>query len=205
MGRTGSGKTQQAAWLLSLAAFDRQPYIIVDYKGDDLLNAIERVDEIRLGEVPKHPGVYIVHPLPHETDETNEWLWKIWKREKTGLYFDEMYNVPDPQKKSALRAILTQGRSKRIPAICLTQRPAWVSRFIFSEADHYSVFHLNTSGDVSRVKEFMPGDHETRLPTYNSQWYDVSQDASFQLLPAPDADTILQRFDDRLAPKRRKF
>lgn len=200
IGRTGSGKTQFAAWLLSLAPFDKQPYVIVDYKRDVLLNAIDRIEEIRLGYVPKKPGVYIVKPLPDEMEEVNEWLWKVWAQEKVGLYFDEMYNVPDPVKKSALKAVLTQGRSKAIPAICLTQRPAWISRFVFSEADFYAVFHLNTIKDIQKIEEFFPKetDVRNRLPEYNSYWYDVGSNASFELKPAPSAEITLQRFDDRL-------
>lgn len=205
MGRTGSGKTQFAAWVLSHAPFHKIPYVIVDYKHDILLNAIDRAEYIKLGYVPKSPGVYIVQPLPHETEEVNAWLWKVWERGKCGLYFDEMYNVPDPMKGSALRAVMTQGRSKRIPAICLTQRPAWVSRFIFSEADFYAAFHLNTKTDVDKVREFFPGSHELRLPQYHCRWYDVSDDRSFIVKPAEGAETILDRFDDRLSPKRRVF
>lgn len=203
IGRTGSGKTQKAAWLLSEAPFHHQPYIIVDYKKDELLNAIDKVREIGIGETPRHPGLYIAHPLPDAMEEVNQWLWKIWAREKTGLYFDEMYNVPDPMKKSALRAIFTQGRSKRIPVIGLTQRPAFVSRFLFSEADYFSVFHLNTKGDIQRVSEFVPGDVGKPLPEYHSRWYDVNRNASFLIKPVPDAERILERFDERLKVPRK--
>ena len=66
IGRTGSGKTQFGAWLLSHAPFDKQPYVMIDYKGDDLLNSIDRVREIGLKEVPKHAGLYTIRPTPSE-------------------------------------------------------------------------------------------------------------------------------------------
>lgn len=204
IGRTGSGKTNFAVWALSKMPFDKQPFVIVDYKHDQLINSIDRAEHIKLGYVPKHPGVYIVQPLPDQMAEVNNWLWKVWERGKTGLYFDEMYNVPDPQKGSALRAVLTQGRSKRIPAICLSQRPAWVSRFIFSEADFICTFHLNTAQDIQRLSEMMPGNLHDRLPDYHSRWYDVGRDASFIMRPVPEGDEILDVFDRRLE-KRRKI
>ena len=52
IGRTGSGKTQAGAWILANAPFDKQPYVIVDYKGDDLLGAIDNVEQIDLNYVP---------------------------------------------------------------------------------------------------------------------------------------------------------
>jgi len=205
MGRTGSGKTQFGVWLLSLAPFHRIPYIIIDFKGDRLLTAIDRAREIGLGEVPKHPGLYITHPLPppDNDDEIDGFLREIWKRENTGLYFDEAYLVPD---RGPFRAILTQGRSKTIPAIVVTQRPAYVSRFAFTEADHFALFHLQHSDDHKKVRGFIPEvDLSERLPKYNSRWYNVDQDHLYDLGPVPDADEIIGAIDKRLQPKRKWF
>ena len=62
IGRTGSGKTMFGAFLLSRAAFDRQPFVIVNYKRDGFLNSIPRVKDIDLKEIPRHPGVYMLQP-----------------------------------------------------------------------------------------------------------------------------------------------
>lgn len=202
MGRTGSGKTQFGFWALSHSPFDRQPFIIVDYKGDDLLNAVDRVKEIGLDEVPKHPGLYIVHPQPVLDDDAVEaFLRRIWQRENIGLFFDEAYMLPE---KGALQGILTQGRSKHIPAIVLTQRPKAISRFVFTEADFYTVFHLNDRLDNKRVQEFVSGfDPDQMLPEFHSRWYDVGRNALLQVAPVPAADEILSVISDRLRPNRR--
>lgn len=203
IGRTGSGKTQFGAWLLSQSGFDKQPYVVIDYKGDELLGSIDRVREIGLKELPKHPGLYTIRPTPSENDAVEEWLWKAWARERIGLYVDEGYALPD---KGAFQAILTQGRSKRIPVICLTQRPTWVSRFVFSEADFYAVFHLNDHRDRLTVQAFTPRermDLKNRLPDFHSYWYDVGKDRVFQIKPVPDAETIVEAIDARLRPKKR--
>ena len=113
--------------------------------------------------------------------------------------------VPDQE---AFQAILTQGRSKEIPAIILTQRPVWISRFVFSEADFYAVFHLNDRRDQKSVAEFTPNtplwDLTSRIPDYHFRWYDVSGDYSTQMQPVPDRDMILETFEKRLSVRKRK-
>lgn len=203
IGRTGSGKTRLGTWLLSKARFDKQPFVILDYKGEELFDQIERLQDIDYNETPKHPGLYRLRPLPHELDDVEAWLWKVWKRGRTGLFFDEMYQLPDPAKGGALRAVFTQGRSKRIPVIGCTQRPRHISRFLFSEADFFFCFHLNTRGDNLAVEEFTPFDTRQTLARYHSRWYDVSNHEQALVAPVPGDDELLETFYEKLRPKRR--
>lgn len=215
VGRTGSGKTQMGAWFLSHAPFHKQPYVMIDYKGDNLINSIERAEEIDYNYIPKKPGLYLLRGHPFGNEKMEAWLLKIWERGRIGLYFDEAYMLPNSDAMSrggALQAILTQGRSKRIPAITLSQRPAWISRFVFSEADFLAVLHLTTAADRQAVRKMLPGGQEHPawdmnfpLPNYHARWYDVSKDYSSLLRPVPSADEILDRFDDRLTPSRRRI
>lgn len=194
------------AYLLSHSDLDNRPHVIFDYKRDDLLNSIERAEEIDLKKFPKHPGLYIVHPLPGRSnfDDVENFLWQGWARENTRLYFDEAYMIPDQE---AYPAILTQGRSKHVSTINLTQRPAFISRFVFTESSHYSIFHLNDVEDRKKIHRFVPRDKglniEERLPKYHSYWYDVNEDNIFLMQPVENRDTILTRFHDKLKPKRR--
>jgi DNA helicase HerA-like ATPase len=198
-GATGSGKTRFGVWLFSHSSFSKRPYIVVDFKGDDLIAGIERAREIRLGEVPKHPGLYVLRPTPAQGEEVNAYLWKIWEKGNTGLFFDEGYMV---NKSPALDAILTQGRSLKIPTMILTQRPAWCSRFIFSEANFYAMFRLNDKRDMDTVRGFTPAnnvfDFSNRLPEYTARWYDVGRDWSSFIEPVPGDDYILDRYDSAL-------
>lgn len=200
MGSTGSGKTQFGFWLLSLAPFDKQPYIIFDYKRETLFTQTDRIKEIALGELPKQPGVYIVRMMPAQLSEVNDYLLKIWDHENVGVFFDEAYMLPD---KDGLSAILTQGRSKNIPAIILTQRPAWISRFVFSEANHYAVFRLNDLDDRKTVRRFLPPDTDltSDLPDYHSLWYTVGKRVAVPMSPVPGEAELLERLESRLAPK----
>lgn len=204
-GMTGSGKTLAAGWQLSLRSFDKMPWTIVDFKHDSLIGKIEFCDEIRLDrKPPTRPGLYVVRPRPDEHEAVQAWLWQVWKAGRHGLWIDEGYMVGGQGKKSeAYDAILTQGRSKRIPVITLSQRPVWLPRFVVSESDFYQVFHLNGKNDRDKVREFVPDKIETDLPRFYSHWYDVAQRFHCVLKPVPKEPLILERFYDRLKPRRR--
>lgn len=206
MGQTGSGKTVMGAKILSHGDFHNRVHVIVDYKRDTLLNSIEKAEEIDLKKFPHHPGLYIVHPYPGQDDDVENFLWQAWRAENNTLLFDEAYMIPDIQ---AYPTLLTQGRSKKIQTINLTQRPAWISRFVFSESTFFNIFYLNDRDDRKKVQRFIPkekgGDIDRRLDKYHSWWYDVHEDSLFHLKPAESSDTILQRFDDNIKPKRKFF
>ena len=204
-GMTGSGKTIAAGWQLSLRSFDRMPWTIIDFKHDDLIKRIEGTREIRLSDrLPVHPGLYLLKPRPDEHALLQDWLWKVWRNGKHGLWIDEGYMVGGQGKKSdAYDAILTQGRSKRIPVITLSQRPVWLPRFVISESDFYQVFHLNAKKDRDTVAEFVPERMYEDLPRFWSHWYDVAQRYHTVLKPVPKIEHILQRFHDRMRLRRR--
>lgn len=212
LGDTGSGKTQMAAFLLSLQNFKRKPWVIVDYKGDDLLGALERTREIDLHEVPKKPGLYIVRPLPTQDDDVENWLWKIWERENIGLYADEGALIPNAAtKESAWATIAITGRSKRIPTITLSQRPTGISRYTVSQSSHVVMFNINDERDIDTATSIVPRDFPTwlppefsaqgHLPEYHSRWYTVANRGRFVLRPVPDAAAIRASIDNRLEPK----
>lgn len=202
IGQNGTGKTYAAAWHLSGRPFDRKPYVIVDTKRDELLGKIadmEGVKHITLADTPSKPGLYIVQPLPDQIEGLHNFLMRIWARGNCGLYFDEGYMVASVP---AVDTILTTGRSKRIPVIMLSQRPVWLSRFVFSESKFYQVFFLADERDRKTVQAFVPGyDLGTTLPPYCSVWYEVGQDRVTLLRPTPPRSTILQTFHQRLHRK----
>lgn len=203
IGKTGSGKTQAAAWLLARRSYTTKPWIIFDFKHEDLFEEIPNIREIGLKpKVPRHAGLYIVRPDPSEKEEVEELLREIWRRERIGIYIDEGYMIP--KNSSALQAILTQGRSKQIPVIMLTQRPVDVSRFVFSEADYIQCFQLTDRRDMKTVEEFARLPLDTPLPgPYYSWWWDNTRNFKAILQPVPSKDTILALFKSRLVQPRR--
>jgi hypothetical protein len=202
VGRTGSGKTYAAAWHLSGRSWTKRPWIVFDFKGDSLLSEIPRAEEISITDnIPKHKGVYIVRPLPNQEEAVDGFLWKLWAAENAGVYVDEGYMIG--ARSAPFNAILTQGRSKNIPLIVLSQRPVWMSRFVWSEADFYQVFHLNNREDNKVIEKFCPVDLSQRLPPYHSHYYDVSADNHVLLGPVPNKNKILNIFDMRSSTRRK--
>lgn len=207
IGRTGSGKTRLGWKLLSLAPFDQIPYVLVDYKREGLFTTVDRIREIGNREVPKKPGLYIIRPHVGDEEVMENWLWKLWSNENCGLYIDEGYMLPQ-NPRGAFTAILTQGRSKHIPVYCLTQRPSWISRFVFSEADYYAVMQLNDERDAKTVQAFIKKDKAdvTReLPDYHAYWYDVARRRAYGFKPVEDETIISEAIAKRLAPKRKEI
>jgi hypothetical protein len=230
IGQNGTGKTQLAVWVLSRANFseydidgkllpdeqryyiDRkgwqrsraQPWIIIDYKRERLLNnerLKKRIVELSLSSpLPKKPGLYIVHPQPWDSDALEDFLYRIWNQENIGVYFDEAHMIPK-QDQGAFQALLTQGRSKHIPLIVLTQKPSWVSRFVFSEAKYFSIFHVQDIRDQKTVQQFAPVSFSNDLPEYWSKWYDTRERKEYDLQPVPAASTLIATLEARL-PRR---
>jgi DNA helicase HerA-like ATPase len=203
VGSTGSGKTQFAVWLLASRDFHRRPWIIFDFKGDELIAELGATEISIFGAPPKKPGLYVVRPIPELHDKAVvAFLWRIWARGKTGIYIDEGYMLG--ARNPALNACLTQGRSKKIEMIILSQRPVWMSRFVFSEANFFAVFNLNLEDDRRHVSTFLGGQRINLLPRFHCQWYDCDGQRGTLLAPVPDRETLIQRFEQRLS-KRRKL
>lgn len=201
IGRTGSGKTTAAAWHLSGKNFDAQPWLIVNTKGDPFLEqiaAIEGVKTIGVDATPGDKGLYIVSPLPEQQDELDALFKRIWAKQNCGVYIDEGYMI---ERTDGLNALLTQGRTRQIPMIVLSQRPAWISKFVFSEADFVQLFNLQRLEDRKNVAGFVPVDKNYRLAKFCSYWYNVGDDRLVQFGPVPDHDAIINTFRAKFPPE----
>lgn len=216
IGRNGTGKTQLGIWTLSKQDLRDKPWVVINYKGDELINSISRARKIKHIDMPDHPGLYVLNSNPSLKAQDEAFMWNVWNAENIGLFIDEGYLVPSP-KGGAFESLLTQGRSKRIPIITLSQRPVELSRFVFSEASHVALFHLNDERDVKTVTSFVPRDFPSwlpsefekqgRLPPYHARWYDFKgnqgQGARFVLKPVPPAEQIRKDIDAQLEPRTR--
>jgi DNA helicase HerA-like ATPase len=211
VGRNGSGKTMLGAFLLAMQDLKHKTWLVLDYKGEEIFGALRNAKSIGFNDVPQEPGVYILSSRPDLVDQTERWLWRVWDHSHVGLLVDEAYMLPQFER-GAYQAILTQGRSRRIPTITLTQRPVRITPFAFSEASHVAVFDLNAKADRKTVEDrtgegFMtwrppefPGE---RLPKFHSRWYAVKSDSRYVIRPVPEATEIIKRIDAQLPPKRR--
>ena len=138
VGQNGTGKTVGGVYNLAFRSYDRMPWILVNYKKDDYLDEIPGVREIGPREpIPREPGLYMVRPFP-EDGSLDPLLLKAYLRGgSVGFYIDETTMVGAHSK--PFKAALTQGRSMHIPMIMLSQRPCWLSKFAFTEANFFQV------------------------------------------------------------------
>lgn len=197
VGMTGSGKTVAGLWILSEADWDKRVWIILDFKGDDWLARIP-ADVMNLGDpLPTEPGLYIYRPVPENDDgEVEKLMWEMHARGNIGLYIDEGYMIS--RRNRAFRALLTQGRSKGIPIITLTQRPKNLPNgFIISESNFYLIFYLSDFKDIERVQEFIPQDVTQELAEYHAYMYKVSGKELVVVKPPPP-EALLDRMYARL-------
>lgn len=210
-GKTGSGKTRGGIWMQGKCGeFDKRPYVMLDFKGDELIAAIDRKRTITVRDIPKHPGLYHLPLNPGSHDALERWLVGVWERGDIGLFIDEGYQISRTSK--AFDRILTQGRSLRIPCFTLTQRPVMCSRFVFTEADFMWCFKLSDLEDYKTASQRVswearePGEiwsPYVTLPKYHSKWYDADSDFACELEPVPGDAEILALYSDKLRPPRR--
>lgn len=200
IGRTGSGKTRGGVWVLGLQDFTTRPWVIVDFKGEVLFDRLGAKAIKVTDHPPKKPGLYLMRLLPHQLEELEAFFWRVHKQRNVGVFIDEGAMLGDGR---AFRAILSQGRSKHIPMIVLTQRPVRMSLSVFSEADFFMVYQLNYSKDHQRVVEYIGDRHRTvvnqELPAYCSLWYDVGLNELTKLAPVPDDVALVGAFKMREA------
>lgn len=208
IGPTGSGKTILAAWVLSRQRFDKRPWVALDFKDEEFWDRVGEptMRPLSLNQLPGKRGLYRLTVDPGDEDALEEWLWRVWRKGNIGLFVDEVSLVP---QRKAFKAILRQGRSKRIPVIACTQRPVDVDREVFSESSFKSVFPLADERDYKIIKGFMRNAPIERPITgsggsivrHASYWYDEKQGALFTLQPVPSPDMIAAELR-RVVPER---
>lgn len=190
IGMTGSGKTVFGAWLLSKQRFDVRPWVWLDFKNEELLDLVgQNARRLKLGELPEKRGLYRLSVTPGDDDALEHWLWRIWRRENVGLFCDECSLIPQRQ---AFKAILRQGRSKRIPVIACTQRPVDCDREVFTESNYLAVFRVKDRRDAKIIEDFSGSLDltEEALPDYWCHWYDAKRDQIIVLKPSPPPDKV---------------
>lgn len=195
VGSTGSGKTVFSTWLLYTRDIERRPWIIIDFKGDDLLNSLGAT-RIRLPNIPKEPGLYIANPLPGEEDLVSLLFHNAWKRENVGILVDEGTMIQKQDK--WFRACLTQGRSKHVEMIICSQRPLWLDKYVFTESTFFSVHNINYLDDRKHLAAYLDGKVPQRLVDHQSIWYDVAEQRLSKLGPVPAPDELRAMFRKRL-------
>lgn len=203
VGHTGSGKSQAAMWHLSNANFDAKPWLIVDPKNEEKINSIEGIEHIEVGDIPKHPGLYAIHPTMYESEALDNYFYDILQKGNVGMYFDEAFLCGTGP---GFTTLLIQGRSQHCPAITLNQRPVLVSRFAFSEAQFFQCFALTDDRDYKTLRGFakIPDFNDNPLPEFFSYYYDVRWKCCYRMKPVPSIDIILDNINEKLETREKR-
>lgn len=201
LGMTGTGKSVFGCWLLSHGYYDRMPTLIVDHKRDpdEIFNQVNPrcITDIDPGDrVPKRPGLYLVQPLPDTDDELMDRTFRdLWQRGNICLYVDEGHLVD--ARAPIFNHMLVTGRAKQIQMIVCSQRPVGVSRYLFTQANYFAVFDLQTDADRKTVQDYLSRDFTAPLDEYHCRWRDVRARQTMVLSPVDDPETIIDRFNRR--------
>jgi hypothetical protein len=203
-GRTGSGKSTLGDWLLRRSvghwvilnpkwtkSYSKLPGSITVKvkKPDDWEKIVRAIMEWRYVIVEPHGAA----TDPAALDALVEWLHDNYR--DIGLCVDELYSVHINGRAGAgLIGWLTRGRELTQSFLGLTQRPAWVSQFLFSEADYIAGMALNLKKDRARMVE-MTGQQEfdAPLPPHYWLWYDVADNLLRSFAPVPLPIDIKQK------------
>lgn len=194
-GRTGAGKSTLANWL---AWHSPGKFVILNPKFTRAYNELPncvRVDGLdfeRVVDLIEDDEVRFINVCPDGEDSSaesmDEFVGDLHKAySNIGLLADELYTLHiRGQAGPGLVGWLTRGRELGQSFIGLTQRPAWVSRFIFSESDYICAMDLALKDDRKRMYEMSGKDEmEVRLPPRYWHWYDVAADELTTYAPIP--------------------
>ena len=197
LGRTGSGKTTGAAWLLSRSAGQ---WVILNSKFDPLLTQCGpsvkwSAPDIQRGLIDNR--IVVAHPESYDPEILDsELLALIETRAPVSVMVDELSytHFANGRAGPGLQGLLTRGRSRGQSFIGCTQRPAAISQFCYSESDAFGVYRITLPQDWSKLIAITgrASIKRVRAPYYWA-WYDVTADRLREYGPVPEHD-LLRRF-----------
>jgi hypothetical protein len=193
-GRTGSGKTTLAGWFL---ARSKQNWVILNPKHTALYrempySVVHRSFDPRAIIRDTKRYKFVILELSGEEARSDYMdgiiAWLHSALHNIALCADELYTLHSGNGRAGegLTGWLTRGREYKQSFLGLTQRPAWISLFLFSESDLICEMDLTLEEDRDRLYE-MTGDKHFLERVTGHRWlcYDV-QRASMSLYgPVP--------------------
>lgn len=193
-GRTGSGKSTLARWLLM-----RSPghWLILNPKHTSAYKSLPDAETIRgfdMKKIERSLGEHrftIINPssaqsTPEVMDAFVEYMHNEYKN--IGLCVDELYSLHMGNAKAGagLTGWLTRGRELKQSFLGLTQRPAWISKFLFSESDYIGGMALALDEDRKRMYQLTGHyEYQDKLPPRKWLWYTAEDDSLKLFGPVP--------------------
>jgi energy-coupling factor transporter ATP-binding protein EcfA2 len=150
IGMTGSGKTTLARRLLE----HRKYRVMLVTKPDDVQwDGYQQVSDAASIDAAKGRAWRLWPPIDHDASRAQfrAALDRAWHEGGWTLYLDELYHLEHLGLRNAVIQHLTQGRSKNVTVVAGVQRPAWVTKFAFSETTHCFVFKMGNDEDLAAI------------------------------------------------------
>lgn len=152
VGQNGSGKSVAlqafTAGYPRAACMDvKEEFTWGDFVHPDDVRIITSIDELPLVEEPKI--IYRPHFSELTLDHYSQFYFWCYYEQNIVCITDELMGIcPNPHVvPEGLKAVLTRGRSKRVPHWGATQRPSGIPQICLSEAKHFFVYDLNLVDD----------------------------------------------------------
>lgn len=183
VGKTGTGKSTFARRVLLQSPYR---WVIFNPKGTKALSnlpdsrTLTRISEAHVRRSIRDAKYTILNfPNGWRHDSMDDLLlWLIEQYEEFGICVDELYTMHNGGRAGAgLIGLITRGRELGQSFIGCTQRPAWCSAFVFSEADYVAEFRLTRHDDL-RVMYDNTGSEEAlvRQRGHDFLYFDVADD-----------------------------
>ena len=181
-GATGTGKTTFARGVLAESSYH---WLIFNPKWSKSFAAlggalITRPDRSRIFSALDRQQYTVVNfPASWNWESQDELISDVCERySNIGICADELYTLHNGAKAGpGLIGLLTRGRELKQSFIGLTQRPSWISRFVFSEASSIVEFRLNYVEDRKIIYEYTGCKAAlNKLPNYDYLYFGVEAD-----------------------------
>lgn len=163
-GKTGSGKSTLARRYLAQSGYH---WLIFNPKASKVFDPLrpKKLNTITESAVykslEKEPFTSLQFPPRWDHKAQDELLLRVQERfEGFGVCIDELYHIHNQGIAGpGLTGLLTRGRELRQSFLGLTQRPMFVAKFVFSEADAIIEFELRYEDDLKRMREYTGSQH----------------------------------------------
>lgn len=183
-GRTGSGKSTLGKWLLA-----RSPgrWIILNPKWTSAYNSlpdsniVKSLDPRKVERSMMQHHFTIINPGKGESDaeSMDQFIEHMHDSYSNfGICADELYTLHrgNGVAGDGLIGLLTRGRELKQSFLGMTQRPAFISKFLFSESDYICGMSLALADDRKKMFDNTSRDEfRAQLPPHKWLWYDVAK------------------------------
>lgn len=184
LGTTGTGKTHMA---LTLAEFREYAIFLATKRRDPLVAELESKGwtiqrDLKLEYIdskPRHGHIVYWPPLNEklplkeqnvkQAADLREAIQYVERHGKWALVVDEYVWVDGKLKlRDEMETLLFRGRTAKTSVIACAQRPAWISRFVYSQSDHIFFWRTNDHEDLKRLGDISGIDRKLAMDEITS-------------------------------------